>query len=114
MILSQLVKELRVFSGLTEGEFCQRLSISTEMLNQWEADVSTQGPSVTKLFKALAVTISSRRNMNDYDRIEKRLNQAIAVVLTVSDSEETCEEHRVVLSVVTDLITEVKHDLLSN
>lgn len=113
MVLSQIVKELRQLSGLTAEDFCQRLNISLDTLLSWEADDSKSGPSVVKLFKVLAVTLSSRRDMDHVDRVDKRLSQARAIVVTVSASEDLNEDQRLALSAVTDLVDDVKRDILA-
>lgn len=113
MVLSQIVKELRQLSGLTAEDFCQRLNISVDTLLSWEQDDSKSGPSVVKLFKALSVTLTSRRDMDHIDRMDRRLSQAKAIVVTVSDSEELSEDQRLALSAATDLVDDVKRDMLA-
>lgn len=113
MVLSQIVKELRQISGLTAEVFCQRLGIGVETLHAWESDSSNEGPSFTKLFKALSVSLSSRKDMDKVDSVDRRLSQAKAIVITVSDSEEMSDDQRLALSVVTDLVDDVKRDVLT-
>ena len=114
MNLSQMVKELRELSGLTAEAFCQRLNDTVDELLSWESDESTSGPGVIKLIKAVGVTLSSRRDLSQGDRVDKRLSQAKAIVVTVMDSPELTEDQRLALSVATELVDTARHDVLEN
>lgn len=114
MNLSHMTQELRELSGLSVEDFCQRIGVNVGELLAWESGNEDSGPGIGKLIKAVGVALRSRKDMDKIDRIDNRLCQAKAIVVTVMDSPELTEDQRLTLSVATELVDTARHDVLDN
>lgn len=110
MNLSKFVIELFELSGMSEDDFCQKLKINKAQFSDIKAGSDETSASVKTLVKAFAATLFSKPIKIDpeqalkNDKIDKKLTQAHAIIVTVGESEHLADHHQTSLSVAADLV----------
>ena len=108
MDLSKFIVELLELSGLSDLDFCNKIGLSIDELNEIKSGVEENAPSITTLIKAFATIIFKKSTVKQLDETSKQLAQARAIVLTVTESEELTDHHQTTLTVATDLIDKAR------
>ena len=114
MSLSRFVLELLELSGMSDNDFCNKVGLSIDELNNIKSGTE-ENVLIGTLVKAFGTSIfkGSNKKRDEFCAKERddalnQLTQAQAIVLTVGESQGLEDHQEISLSVATELIDKAR------